>query len=226
MTAVNALNCDTDTDNFPMILNEQKMRFCLDTGSHGDIIPVKEYERMNPKPELESSDQKFRAYGSKTTFESKGKFVGHLRASEDGRLISSEIHVVDLPGKTCCLLSKRSCKALGLITFNLPREVNSVSSPSITDLISEFPEVFDGRVGCHKEIKVSLPMDQDVTPVSCPPTRHPIHLLPAIEAEIKRLEDAGVIEDVPIDCTNQWVNRLVPVPRKIEGSDKPGICSQ
>ena len=223
VTAVNALNCDTDTDNFPMILNEQKMRFCLDTGSHGDIIPVKEYERMNPKPELESSDQKFRAYGSKTTFESKGKFVGHLRASEDGRLISSEIHVVDLPGKTCCLLSKRSCKALGLITFNLPREVNSVSSPSITDLISEFLEVFDGRIGCHKEIKVSLPMDQDVTPVSCPPTRHPIHLLPAIEAEIKRLEDAGVIEDVPIDCTNQWVNRLVPVPRKIEGSDKPGI---
>ena len=146
VTAVNNVDMNSDTDNFPMLVNDQKLKFCLDLGSHGDIIPMKEYDKMRPKPELEWSDQKFRAFGAEKTFKSRGCFVGSLKASVEGKAITSKIHVVDLPGKTCCLLSKKSCTKLGLITFNLPKNVNAVSSPSISGLIDQFPEVFESGI--------------------------------------------------------------------------------
>ena len=106
----------------------------------------------------------------------------------------SNINMVDLPGKTYNLLSKKSCKKLGL-----PKEVNALSVPNVTDLVNKFADIF-GHIGCHKYTKVFLLMDPEVQPVACAPSRLPFHLLPAIEAELDRLQNEGVIEDVPVDC--------------------------
>ena len=65
-------------------------------------------------------------------------------------------------------------------------------------------------------------MDPDVTPVACPPSRIPFHMLPAFEEELDKLERQGIIESVPVDCNNQWVSRPVLVPRKTPDG-KPAI---
>ena len=214
VTALNSVDCHTETDNFPMLVDGNKLGFCLDTGSHGDIITVEDFRKMSPRPELRPSGQRFRAFGNTATFQSQGCFKGSIKVSPTSTGIDSTIHVVDLPGKACNLLSGKSCKKLGLITFNLPRDVNALSVPNVTDLVNKFADIF-GHIGRHKYTKVSLPIDPEVQPVACPPSRLPFHLLPAIEAELDRLQNEGVIEDVPVDCNNQWVNRMVPVPRKM-----------
>jgi hypothetical protein len=156
-------------------------------------------------------------------FKSKGYFKTIIRATSNSPGVNANVHVVDRPGKMCPLLSRTTSLALGLISINIPKQINHVShSFDVNNLINGYEDLFRG-IGCHKDCILSLPMDPNVKPVACPPSRVPVHLLPAIQTELERLEGEGVIESVPVDDVNQWISRMVPVPRKIEGSDKPGI---
>ena len=206
-------------------VNGHKANFCLDSGSQADLITDNEYNKMQPKPVLFPSDHKLWPYNAQTPMKTLGQFPATVRATSDGRTLSTDVHVVEVKGRACNLLSKSTCKALGLITVNLPSEpqVNSISNePDVKALISEYDDICHG-IGCHKDQVISLPIDPNVKPVACPPGRIPVHLLPAIKTELDRLKSQGVVEDVPVDNNTQWVSRMVPVPRKIEGSKVPGI---
>ena len=73
VTALNSVDCDTETDNFPMLVDGNKLGFCLDTGSHGDIITVKDFP-------------------NKATFQSQGCFKGTIKVSPVSTGIDSTIH--------------------------------------------------------------------------------------------------------------------------------------
>ena len=220
VSSINSI--DQDSENVPLFIDNHKANFCIDTGSHNDIIPIEEYNSMNPRPMLHKSTLEFRSFGATETFTSKGFFQAPIRATPNGPTAMSEIHVVNLPGDTCCLLSKSTSTKLGLISINLPNTIKKITSSDFQTLASEYDDIFHG-IGCHKQTVVSFSMNPDVKPVACPPSRVPIHLLPAIKDELDRLTNAGVVESVPIDDDIQWVSRMVPVPRKVEGSDKPGM---
>jgi len=178
---------------------------------------------MNPKPSLNRSFKQLRPYGAISPLKLLGSFWGSAMTSPNITSSLEEFEVAAVPDKSCCLLSRQTSLKHGLIEMSLPRAVNQVlSTPTVFQLIKEFDDICHG-IGCHKDVTVSLPMDDNVKPVSCPPGRVPIHLLPALQTELERLQAEGVVEDVPVDDNNQWVSRIVPVPRKIEGSSTPGI---
>ena len=43
------------------------------------------------------------------------------------------------------------------------------------------------------------------------------------KAKLDQLTKEGVLEDVPIDDNTQFVSRMVPVPKKVPGSDEVGL---
>ena len=88
--------------------------------------------------------------------------------------------------------------------------------------LRDFPDICEG-VGCHKNVKISLPLREGATHTVAAPSRIPVNLLPKVKAEIDRLESEGVFESVPVDDNVQSVSRLVPVPKRIEGSDEIGV---
>ena len=178
---------------------------------------------MQPKPLLFPSSHSLWPYGATTPLKTIGAFRGTASVTPDSAPSTWDFHVVSLPRRSCCLLSRKTSVALGLIKLDVPKQINQVAtSPDVPALLQEFDDICHG-IGCHRDQIVSLPMDESVTPVASPPSRVPIHLLPAVKAELDRLQSEDTIEDVPVDDNNQWISRMVPVPRKIEGSETSGI---
>ena len=89
-------------------------------------------------------------------------------------------------------------------------------------LLKDYADICDG-VGCHKNLAISLPLKEGAKHSVAPPSRIPINLLPKVKAELDRLESQGVFESVPVDDNVQSVSRLVPVPKRIEGSQEVGV---
>ena len=89
-------------------------------------------------------------------------------------------------------------------------------------LLKDYPDICEG-VGCHKNLAISLPLKEGARHSVAPPSRIPINLLPKVKAELDRLESQGVFESVPVDDNVQSVSRLVPVPKRIEGSQEVGV---
>ena len=209
-------------DMVPVRVNGQTLDFGIDSGAEVDIMSVESYYSMHPRPPLQHSNVKLKVFGATTATPCIGCFETELKVNNGRPAIRTAIQVTDLKGKN--LLSKTSCKRLGLITINLPSvELNQVTpSNKIDKLVAEYDDIFRG-IGCHKDTVVSLEIDPEVKPVACPPTRVPVHLLPAIRAELDRLQKEGVVEDVPVDDNTQWVSRMVPVPRKVQGQKEPGM---
>jgi hypothetical protein len=73
------------------------------------------------------------------------------------------------------------------------------------------------------EDKKNLPLKEGAKPSIAPPSRIPVNLYSKVKKELDRLIQQGVFEDVPVDDNTQFVSRLIPVPKRIEGSDEVGV---
>ena len=221
--AINSLNptAHPTSRHVPISVNGNCIFFRPDSGSDADVITAGEYHKMSPRPPLHASNHILYAYGAEKPLKAIGAFNG--TASIDGKSVRTTFHVVQLPGRWCCLLSEETSIGLDLIVMKrMPTSINNVTTSAISRLVDSYDDICHG-IGCHKHVVVSLPMDETVKPVAAPPARVPFHMLPGLKKELERLQKKGAIEDVPVDDTNQWISRMVPVPRKVEGSDKPGI---
>ena len=88
--------------------------------------------------------------------------------------------------------------------------------------LQDFDDICHG-VGCHKNLEISLPLKEGAKHSVAPPSRIPVNLYPSVKAEVERLESAGVFESVPVDDNTQSISRMVPVPKRIEGSDELAV---
>ena len=65
-------------------------------------------------------------------------------------------------------------------------------------LLLQYEEICEG-VGCHKDLKISLPLKEGARHVVAPPSHIPVNLFPKVKEEVDRLEAEGVFESVPVD---------------------------
>ncbi|MEL6802271.1 MAG: RNase H-like domain-containing protein, partial [Bacteroidota bacterium] len=89
-------------------------------------------------------------------------------------------------------------------------------------LLQGFDDICHG-VGCHKDLAISLPLKEGAKHNVAASSRIPVNLYPSVKAEVERLESEGVFESVPVDDNTQSISRMVPVPKRIEGSDELGV---
>lgn len=79
------------------------------------------------------------------------------------------------------VLNTNGCSNLNLIHFSLQR------GPK--DIPEQFPHLFDGKMGCIKNCKVTLHIDRSITPVAQTHRRIPFHVRKDVEKELERLEN-------------------------------------
>ena len=110
-------------------------------------------------------------------------------------------YVVYVPGPA--VLGRPTCEALKLITINCHREDSAIihsfknqktSISSINDLKTLYPEQFDTIGRFEGEAKIILKPDAE--PYIDRPRKCNINLKPKIEAELKKMEELGVIKRV------------------------------
>ena len=209
------------------------INFNPDTGADVTLIDRSVYSQLCPRPTLHKTAIKLHPYGANRPLKLLGFYVTKLTVGV--RSVDEKIFVSDSLNKQVSLLSRSASKALGLVTLTLPDEgphgnIHSMPARATTNrhgslthpLLEQYPDICEG-VGCHKDLGISLPLREGATHKVAPPSRIPINLLPKVKAELDRLEAEGVFESVPVDDNVQSISRLVPAPKRVEGSDEVGV---
>ena len=81
----------------------------------------------------------------------------------------------------------------------------------LNDLLSQFPTIFEDKVGTVKNVKAKLILKPDAVPKFCTPRPVPYALKTAVEMEIQRLEKEGAWEKVTY---SEWATPLVPIMKE------------
>ena len=205
-------------------IEKQPVDLLVDSGASVNIMNRKTFAKLNTplrKPlKVEKSKTKVVTYGADTPFiKIEGEVKVLVETAE--KFLITKFHIVNTDHQN--LLSGVSALALGLIelrnsnvnTCNVIRENTKPHfiPNRITTLIDSFREtVFSGQVGKLKNYQVHLKIKPGVTPVAQKERRIPFALRQKVNQEIRKLEAAGIVEDVTNEAT-PWINPLVVVPK-------------
>ncbi|RNA03365.1 Retrovirus-related Pol poly from transposon [Brachionus plicatilis] len=177
----------------------------IDSGSMINIIDEPTYKQLKHQPTLKACTTGYYAYKSAVPFQMLGCFETTIKRNSK----STKASVMVVPGKERNLLGFSTSKALGLVTLN----VNSVAEGSGSNKLSKdqlaerFPALFSGKIGCVKDVKVKLDIDESVKPTRQPQRPVPFCLREAVEMELLKQVDEGIIERVRGGHT-PWVANL------------------
>ena len=78
-------------------------------------------------------------------------------------------------------------------------------------MLKHYDEVFQDEVGTMKNIKAKLKLKENATPKFHRPRTVPFALKEAVEQELNRLEEKGILQKVNY---SDWAAPIVPVPKK------------
>ena len=171
---------------------------------------------------LDPPDTTLYGFAAKEPVPIKGCFTANVESVQTGRKTTAKFIVVEGATKAPALLSFTTSLELGLISIN-----NKISSTpqdyDVEKLINAYPEVFNG-LGKHNKIKAKLIVDESVTPVIQKQHKVPYNLAEKAKIEERRLQDIGIIEDVPVNEATTWCTNPVIAP-KLNKPDSIRYCS-
>ncbi|KAK2710450.1 hypothetical protein QYM36_011843 [Artemia franciscana] len=191
------------------------VKFKVDTGAQANILPAKYFDALPQPPSLKKSSQKLTSYcGSKIPLRGVCKLSCKHKSSKAETLPFFIVETDSLP-----ILGFRSSIDLNIVKLVLNvskvekstcKDMHAIDKTKTDDIISSYNDVFQGigklDGGCHLYLK------DDAVPTAYPARRIPSSLRGKLEAELKRMEEQGIIEKVskPTD----WVNSMVAVEKK------------
>ena len=79
---------------------------------------------------------------------------------------------------------------------------------SLEAICEKYKEVFEPGLGCLKDFEVNITVKPDSTPIYKKARTVSYHKRPLVEAELKRLEEGGVIKPIP---HSEWASPIVSV---------------
>ena len=175
----------------------------LDSGAQVNVLKESNYNQINKKPPLSDTNRRLIGYGGavipvlgKSTFLIKCKGIEY----------TAVFYVVpDGGGGSMSLLGRDDCERFGLIS-----RVGEVFHLSYSLDDPMYQDLFKG-LGCLPG-NYKIKLKPDVTPVVHPARKIPFPMHDKVRAELKRMEDLGVIEAV--NEPTEWVSSMVMVPKK------------
>lgn len=190
----------------------RKLRMILDTGSPVSVIPESAFKRHRKRwPALETTPLRL------SCFLGPLPVVGKITMSvQYGQTqVRSSLIVVNCPGPLLC--GRNTLRAFydagaPLLETGAPLGVNMVQAGAEgQDLLEEFADVFEEKLGCCQGPPVKLYRKEDARPRFCKARPVPYALRDKVSAEINRLEKDGVLSPVSV---SEWATPVVPVAKK------------
>ena len=198
-----------------------------------NIIDEDSFDKLKGQVTLRRARAKLFAYNATSPLPLIGKFTAVVSTKK--RYEAADFYVVKGSRSSGCLLGSSSAVNLGILHIvnrvkSKPRKFARAKSTPVPSkkgdrdnnctpggqerqqkLIKSNDDLFHG-IGKLKGVKVKLHVDQDVKPVAQKHRRVPFHLRDKVEAEVTRLEEAGIIEKV--DSATDWISPIVISPKK------------
>ena len=196
----------TKTPQVTALVNDSPVTYVLVTGVSVNIISGRVYNGLKHRPAIHHTKTRLFAYRSQQAIPVRGFIETTMKFQ--GKCCKAKIFVLDYESPLLGLrnlLSTHSTEALGLITFNFTFHV-SVPIPD------QLPSLFDGKMGKISGVIINFQIESSVPPVTQRHLRIPFHVRKDVEAELKRLREMDVIEEVT--GPTPWVSLVVVVPKK------------
>lgn len=188
---------NSKTWTIPLMLcsahKSSEVGFKIDTGAEANIVTREIVESLGG--EIKPSTTTLVGY-DKSVIQNVGQTLLKVRRGSQTNMTSFE--VVD--GHYPPILGLDSC-----IKFDIVKRVDS-----LTSLLDEYPDVFDG-IGCMSD-EHSIQVDDSVAPVVHAARRVPISIMDKVQNELDSMEESDIIAKV--DQPSQWVNSMVVVEKK------------
>ena len=187
-----------------LMVNGTSVTMEVDTGVAVSIMSSQQQLKLFPEARIQPSDVKLRTY-TKEPIEVLGVMPVQVICGEQRKNLS--LVVVQRNGST--LLGRDWLSHLRLDWKSIAYQ--SKENPKLLEILDKYEEVFRDELGLVDTVQVKLHLKEGCTPKFCRPRPVPFAIKGAVEREIRRLEEAGVLVKVDV---SQWATPIVPVPKK------------
>lgn len=184
----------------------------LDTGSAVSVLPYKQYKEHFGHVKLAKSLVTLKTYtGQKITPKGEMKCIVKFKGQEE----ELTLQVVETPGPALFgrdWLSKIQLDWGEIKALQLSQTPEGIMQHKVDDqLLRKYESVFSEGVGTLKGHKADLKVEEGCRPSFHKPRQVPYALHPKVEAELKRLEEDGILSKVEY---SEWATPIVPVVKR------------
>jgi hypothetical protein len=167
-------------------INNQLIRFKLDSGADLSLMSVESYNKLKPKPQLQDVNIVINSPGGKV------QVIGSFTATSkyEGQSYQFKITVAKISNN---LLSRAVSEAMGLLR----------RGPGVEEVY--------GTAGLMKTEPTSITLKDGAVPYKVnTPRRIPFPIMKNVEEELKRMEQEGIITKLTSETTD-WCAPMCPV---------------
>lgn len=206
-----------------VFVNDVPLSMTVDTGAVVSCIPDRLYFQkfQHSLPKLKESELNLKTYTGED-IKVLGEFEARVRTSEGETKLLPLVVVKSMTPNQPILLGRNWLTQIKLDWTKIGQRDSSlnhvdgktapISEISVSKIKEKYSEVFDtsSSYGQIKNMEVDLVLKENVRPVFCKPHNVPFALRPAVEAELKALEENGIICPV---TRSEWATPVVVVPK-------------
>lgn len=189
----------------------QKLKMELDTGSALSIISYKDYKNKFAKMKLKHTPVTLKTYtGEKVS--PLGKLKVKVKYEKTKRVL--DLYVVQndnvpLFGREWLRSIQLNWKSIKVMEMS--SESTEPTPGRLRNLLDRYSPVFQDGIGTLAQIKAKVALTENAQPKFHKARNLPYALRPKVEAELKRLEDQGILSKVE---WSEWATPIVPVVKK------------
>lgn len=188
-------------------------KFEVDSGTAFTFLPHSKFDSLNTNVKIQQCDVTFRSY-TENIFKPIGKV--NVDVEYQGTRSTEALFIV--PDGFDTLLGQTWIRHLNIRLSDIDHENYGNNSAvrqvmaldNIDDVASTYPKVFEQKVGCIPNLKVSLKLREKTVPCYFRQREVPYALRDKVEKELDNLEEQGIISKVQ---ASDWGSPLVIIPK-------------
>ena len=187
-------------------INGKPLSMKVDTGATVSLISYKRLKQVLPRIKINKTSVVLRTYTSEI-IPVRGEVQVNVTYGEQRKKLT--LYVTKQEGP--CLLGREWLTSIRLDWKTIGLAAMDTKQMRLHEMLKRYDEVFQDELGTMKTIKAELKLKENATPKFHRPRTVPFALRGAVEQELNRLEEKGILRKV---SHSDWAAPIVPVPKK------------